>query len=139
MSRCRTFHLGAQSRAAAGRLRARDAAGAIVSPLGLKILLLQLKRIGDLVLTTPAIAAVREKFPEAEITLVVAGGCAELLPAIRGVDHAFIAGEAATWLKIVGSRFEYCVDFTHSDRSAFLTFLSNGRKRVTAAHARVQS
>ena len=105
----------------------------------MKILLLQLKRIGDLVLTTPAIAAVREKFPEAQITLIVSAGCAELLPAIRGVDRAIVAGEAATWLAIARQRYDYCVDFTHNDRSALLTVLSKARKRVTASHARVQS
>ena len=105
----------------------------------MKILLLQLKRIGDLVLTTPAIAAVREKFADAQITLVVAPGCAELLPAIRGVDRALIAGDLATWLEIVRQRYDYCVDFTHRDRSALLTVLSKARKRVTWSHARVQS
>jgi len=34
----------------------------------MKILLIQLKRIGDLILTTPAIAAVRGKFPGAHLT-----------------------------------------------------------------------
>ena len=38
----------------------------------MNILLIQLKRIGDLILTTPAIAALREKFPEATLSLVVA-------------------------------------------------------------------
>ena len=105
----------------------------------MNILLLQLKRIGDLVLTTPAIAAVRAKFPEAEITLVVAPGCAELLPAISGVDHALVASDAASWLTLARHRYDYCVDFTHSDRSAFLTVLSLAPRRITAAHARVQS
>ena len=103
------------------------------------ILLLQLKRIGDLVVTTPAITAVREKFPHARITLIVSAGCAELLPAIRSVDRALIAGEPTTWLEVVRQRYDYCIDFTHNDRSAFLTVLSKARKRVTAAHARVQS
>ena len=107
------------------------------------ILLLQLKRIGDLVLTTPSIAAVREKFPDAHITLVVAAGSAELLPAISGVDRTFIARgqirDAAAWFTVARRRFDYCVDFTHSDRSAFLTVLSRARKRVTAGHARLQS
>ena len=35
----------------------------------MNILLIQLKRIGDLILTTPAIAALRAKFPEATISL----------------------------------------------------------------------
>ncbi len=104
----------------------------------MKILLLQLKRIGDLVLTTPAIAAVREKFPQAEITLVISAGCAELLPAIRGVDRALIASEGA-WFEIARQRYDYCIDFTHNDRSAFLTVLSKARHRITASHARIQS
>ena len=37
----------------------------------MNVLLIQLKRIGDLILTTPAIAALREKFPDASISLVV--------------------------------------------------------------------
>jgi ADP-heptose:LPS heptosyltransferase len=36
-----------------------------------KILLIQLKRIGDLILTTPAIAALRKEFPKANLYLVV--------------------------------------------------------------------
>ena len=44
----------------------------------MKILLLQLKRIGDLILTTPAIAALRRNYPDAHITLAVSNECAEL-------------------------------------------------------------
>ena len=40
-------------------------------PQQMKILLIQLKRIGDLILTTPAVAAVREKFPDASLTIVI--------------------------------------------------------------------
>jgi ADP-heptose:LPS heptosyltransferase len=86
---------------------------------------------------------VREKFPDAHITLVVAAGSAELLPAISGVDRTFIARgqirDAAAWFTVARRRFDYCVDFTHSDRSAFLTVLSRARKRVTSGHARLQS
>ena len=48
----------------------------------MNILLIQLKRIGDLILTTPAIAALRDKFPRASISLVVSSAVKELLPAI---------------------------------------------------------
>lgn len=106
----------------------------------MKILLIQLKRIGDLILTTPAIAAVREKFPGAEISLVVSFGTRELLPAISGVDCAFIARgkmqDAKSWFTLARRKFDCCVDFTRSDRSAFLTLLSRARKRITADHAR---
>src|SRR4030095_3981345 len=43
-----------------------------------KILLLQLKRIGDLILTTPALAALRKHYRDAHITLAVSNECAQL-------------------------------------------------------------
>ena len=104
----------------------------------MNILLLQLKRIGDLILTTPAIAAVREKFPAAKISLVVSARAQELLPAIAGVDRTFVArsqiGHAADWFTLVRKKYDYCFDFTRTDRSSFLTLLSGARKRVTADH-----
>jgi ADP-heptose:LPS heptosyltransferase len=57
----------------------------------MKILLLQLKRIGDLILTTPAIAALRKTHPDAHITLAASNECAELLPAISNIDRVLIA------------------------------------------------
>ena len=51
----------------------------------MKILLIQLRRLGDLILTTPAISALREHLPAAQIALAVSGECAPLLPAIQGL------------------------------------------------------
>jgi predicted lipopolysaccharide heptosyltransferase III len=101
----------------------------------LNVLLIQLKRIGDLILTVPAIAAIRQTFPSAKITLVVGHGSRELLPAIPGIDRALIArggmSDVARWFSIGGTRFEYCLDFSRTDRSAFLTWLSGARERIT--------
>ena len=109
----------------------------------MKILLLQLKRIGDLILTTPAIAALREHFPEADVTMVVSRECADLLPAISGVDRILMArrnlSDLAAFLAVAGKKFEYCVDFTRNDRSAFLAFLSKARKRIVSYRVRDQS
>ena len=106
----------------------------------MNILLIQLKRIGDLILTTPAITAVREKFPRAEISLVVSAGTRELLPAIPGIDRTLTAKgritSAAHWLTVARRKYEYCLDFTRNDRSAFLPLLSGARKRITADHPR---
>ncbi len=109
----------------------------------MNILLIQLKRIGDLILTTPAIAAVRAQFPDADISLVVSTGTRELLPAIPGLDHTFVARgkvrDAAEWFTLARRKYDVCLDFTHNDRSAFLTALSGARKRITYQHASVQS
>jgi predicted lipopolysaccharide heptosyltransferase III len=109
-----------------------------------KILLLQLKRIGDLILTTPAIAAVRERFSDAQIILAVSPGSSGLLPAIGGIDDALVVGrgwreDAAAWGQIARHRYDICVDFTHNDRSAFLTLLSRAPRRITADYVEVQS
>ena len=109
----------------------------------MKILVIQLKRIGDLILTTPAIAAMRGKFPEARIDLVVSPAGAGLAAAIPKVNQVFIAGrgliDVVTWLAIAFRRYDYCLDFARTDRSAFLTFLSRARKRITHERANVPS
>ncbi|MDQ3313107.1 MAG: putative lipopolysaccharide heptosyltransferase III [Verrucomicrobiota bacterium] len=106
----------------------------------MNILLIQLKRIGDLILTTPAIAAVRAKFADADISLIVSAGCGDLLPAIPAIDRAFIArgtmSDAASWFSVARHRFDYSLDFTRNDRSAFITLLSGAKRRITADHPR---
>jgi predicted lipopolysaccharide heptosyltransferase III len=108
-----------------------------------KILLLQLKRIGDLILTTPALAALRKNYRDAHITLAVSNECAELLPAISNVDRVLIARrslrDVAMVSSVAGKRFDYCIDFTRNDRSAFLTLLSGARRRVASYRVREQS
>jgi predicted lipopolysaccharide heptosyltransferase III len=100
------------------------------------ILLLQLKRIGDLVLTTPAIGALRQTFPDARIMLVVSNDSAELAPAIPGVQQVLVmrrnARDLGGFLTITRNRFDYCVDFTQNNRSALLSALSRARKRVAS-------
>jgi predicted lipopolysaccharide heptosyltransferase III len=109
----------------------------------MKILLLQLKRIGDLVLTTPAIVALRESLPDAHITLAVSNECAELLPAISSVDRTLIARrnlrDLGLFSSVAGKRFDYCIDFTRNDRSAFLTLLSGAHRRIASYRVRDQS
>jgi predicted lipopolysaccharide heptosyltransferase III len=101
----------------------------------LNVLLIQLKRIGDLILTVPAIAAVRKNFPEAKISLAVGYGSRELLPAIPGIDRAFVArgnlSDAPQWFTLAAAKFDYCLDFSRTDRSSFLTLLSGADARIT--------
>src|SRR5436853_457340 len=109
----------------------------------MNILLIQLKRSGDLILTTPAIAAIRDKFPGASISLVVSSAVKELLPAITGIDKVFeVRGktdDAFDWIALSLGKFDYCLDFTRNDRSSFLTFLSGARKRITSDHPKLRT
>ncbi len=101
----------------------------------MNVLLIQLKRIGDLILTVPAVAALRKDFPAARISLVVAHGSRELLPAIPGVGSTFVARGRLTdvpqWFAVAKAKFDYCLDFSRTDRSALLTLLSGARQRLT--------
>ncbi|HEY2139396.1 MAG TPA: putative lipopolysaccharide heptosyltransferase III [Chthoniobacterales bacterium] len=109
----------------------------------MNILLIQLKRIGDLILTTPAIAALREKFPDSSISLVVSSAVKELLPAITGIDKVLeVRGktdDALDWITLSLGKFDYCLDFTRNDRSSFLTFLSGATKRITSDHPNLRT
>jgi predicted lipopolysaccharide heptosyltransferase III len=97
----------------------------------LRILLIQLRRLGDLILTTPAIAALRHRYPDAHVTLAITRECEPLLPAISGIDDAFIVKRGVRGAELSRKRHYDCViDFTGNDRSAWLTFRSGARQRI---------
>lgn len=99
-----------------------------------RILVLQMKRIGDLILTAPAIADLREAFPEAEIVMVVAGNCVDLAECFPGVTQVlrYDTGRvnAALWAAVSVGGWDVCLDFTGTDRAALLTQLSGAKERV---------
>lgn len=102
----------------------------------MRILALQLKRIGDLILTTPALAALRAAWPDAHLALAVSEGCADLLPAIPHIDTTIVFGRGrgfAPWQQAITGAWDLCLDFTGSDRSAFATALSRAKQRTTFA------
>jgi len=109
----------------------------------LNILFIQLKRIGDLILTTPAIAAARKQFPDAKITLVISSDSKALAPAITDVNKILVMPRGiagfGTAAAIAGSKFDYCVDFTRNDRSALLVFLSRAKKRIVSFRIKERS
>jgi len=107
------------------------------------ILLIQLKRIGDLILTTPAISALREKFPDAKLTLVISREGAALIPTLSAIDETLVVrrnlNDVRSFFSVAKRKFDYCIDFTRSDRSAFLAFLSRAPTRVVSYGVKRQS
>jgi len=99
-----------------------------------RILVLQMKRIGDLILTAPAIADVREAHPEAEVVMVVAGSCVELAKCFPGVTQVlgYWPGRvnAEVWAAVSVGGWDVCLDFTGTDRAALLTKLSGAKERL---------
>jgi len=103
--------------------------------LPVRILVLQLKRIGDLILTTPALWALRQNFPNARLVLAVEAGSREMLPAIDYVDETLVyerRGEnGRIWRHVLLKHYDVCLDFTGTDRSALFGVLSKARRRAT--------
>lgn len=106
----------------------------------MRILVLQLKRIGDVVLTAPALARLRTAIPDASIELVLHGVCGGLAPLIPGMDavHVWQPG-GPNWRilrHLARSRYDAVLDVTSTDRSFFLAALAGGPKRVAWSRAR---
>ncbi len=102
----------------------------------MRILALQLKRIGDLILTTPALDALRAAHPAAEIALAVTPTCASLLTAIDSISSGIVLGRGrgfAPWQQVLAGPWDACFDFTASDRTALATAASRARERTTFA------
>ena len=103
------------------------------------VLTLQLKRIGDLVLTAPALRAMRAG--GTRVTLAVHEGTAALLPALVGfaVDEALVYRAThpnfALWRRLARGGWDASVDFTGRDRSALMTGLAHAPRRVIARPA----
>ena len=99
-----------------------------------RILVLQLKRIGDAVLTAPAIALLRDSFPSSRLTLVLSSAAAHLGDGFCGIDEILCYRPGRTnlkvWYRIASGNFDTCLDFSGNDRSALMTRLSAARCRL---------
>lgn len=92
-----------------------------------KILIIQLRRIGDVILTTPVIEMLRKNFPDARIDFLVEKPGAEILrgnPYLTRV-HVYNTQKPLYWLKFIRSlRYDWVLDFLGNPRTAVLTLLS---------------
>ena len=85
------------------------------------ILIIRTDRIGDVVLTTPAISALRRRFPQAEITLLAAPLTLDLLQGNLDIDKIMVddrRGRHAGWKgfwklcrEIRGRSFDAVINF----------------------------
>lgn len=99
-----------------------------------RYLLIQLKRIGDFILTAPAVQALRTARPDAEIVLLVPTQVTALAECVPGVDRIipYRPGRAnlETWGSALAGEWEAVLDFTGTDRSALVVQLSRAVHRL---------
>jgi len=103
--------------------------------LPLRILITRLRFLGDVILTTPTIAAVKERYPEGEIYYLAERPYAEILeenPHLAGIiplDRG-PRGTLAALGAMRRRRFTAAVDLFYNPRSAWLLFFSGIPIRV---------
>ncbi|MCZ6679259.1 MAG: lipopolysaccharide heptosyltransferase II [Candidatus Poribacteria bacterium] len=104
------------------------------------ILLIRLSSLGDIVLTSPAIRAVRRHFPQAQISMLVAKQSAELLTENPHLDEVIPfdrtaqnkdTGEMWRIIRLLRERrFDLAIDFQRKFRTSLLAYLSGAKCRV---------
>ena len=99
-------------------------------PKGARVCIIRLRSLGDCVLTTPALALLREARPDLEISVVVERRFAAVFednPAVCGVFEP-------NWRQIRAWRPHLCVNLHGGTRSLWMTLASGAQWRAGFAH-----
>jgi lipopolysaccharide heptosyltransferase II len=106
----------------------------------MRMLLVRLRQIGDVVFTTPAVAALRQRFPDAHLTYLVEPLAApvvahnphldEVIVAPGGRGVAGFARDLALGAALRARRFDVAIDFHGGPRASLLTWLSRAPVRI---------
>jgi len=114
----------------------------LLFPRARNILLIQLGDIGDVVLTTPSIHAIRESYPRSRLSVLVRRSYGSLLSADPHLDEILEVAKSSGKLSELGkenlrlvrrlrrSRFDLVVDLRTGDRGAILAWLTGTPLRV---------
>jgi len=109
-----------------------------------KILAIKLRHIGDVLLTVPALKAIRETFPEAELAILVNAGTEQMLTLNPVIDriHSYdrekaghgltarIREEVRLFKEVRSQGYDLTINLTEGDRGALLSFFSGARYRL---------
>jgi ADP-heptose:LPS heptosyltransferase len=107
-----------------------------------RILAVQLRRLGDVILTTPALEALKKRYPAATLDFLVEKPGAEAVAGHPAIDEVLVydaAGPlgALAWArKIRARRYDWVIDFLANPRTALLTALSGAAVKAGPAHVR---
>jgi heptosyltransferase-3 len=111
-----------------------------------RILLIKLRHIGDALILTPTVAALKRQYPQAHVTVVVRQGCQGILAGCPGIDEILVTaapgqrGHLLEDLRLVNRLrrvgFDYAFELGDNSRGRWLTLLSGARLRAVNAARR---
>ncbi len=116
----------------------------------MRLLFVKLKHIGDSLLLTPTLTAVRANYPQSEIWVAVREGCEGIMAGCPVIDKLFTAAapEAAkrsrsnwwheyqTIRALRRQQFDYAFELSDGDRGRWLAALSGAKVRCTSGSGR---
>ncbi|MDH5773838.1 MAG: putative lipopolysaccharide heptosyltransferase III [Nitrospirota bacterium] len=106
------------------------------SASGMRILLIKLRYMGDVVLSTPVLPLLRKHFPDAKITFLVNPGTAGVLQDNPYLNAVWVLPRQSWWQqlrfiqRVRAEKFTTVIDLTDGDRSAFLSWISGASMRL---------
>src|SRR6188472_122117 len=105
-----------------------------------RILLVRLRQIGDVAFTTPAIRALRRKFPNAHLSYVVEPAALpivehnphlnEIVLAPRQRGTTGLRADLALSRRLRAARYDVAIDYHGGPRASLLTWLSGAPRRI---------
>ena len=105
-----------------------------------RILLIRLDRLGDVVLSTPAIAAVRAAYPDAHLAMMVRPECLDAVEGLPGVNEVILYDRDGAHHSVVSTirfaralrrqRFDAALVLHPTNRSHWLAFLAGIPRRI---------
>ena len=116
--------------------------GRLELPAQPRILVVALRRLGDVLLTTPLIRSLRKAWPDARIDVLVFGDTAAILANNPDIENVLINPQRASVLETLGlvarlwRRYDLAISTQAGDRPSFLAILA-GRKRVGLSEPRL--
>ena len=100
------------------------------------ILIIKLRYIGDVLLATPTVRAIKAARPDVRVTMMVNRGTEDVLSGnpdldeIMVLDKGSLAAQSRLIAGLRGRQFDTVIDLTDGDRSAFLTRISGAPVRI---------
>ena len=114
------------------------------TPSRKRILVIKLKQPGDVLVSTPVIAALKAAWPECHLTYLVPKGTEDMVSGHPGLDGLLVVDRrGATWGQtwrfirdLRRQRFDLVLELSGGDRGAIYSFLTGARERLGFAHPR---